>query len=158
MKKRVLAYTKILFWIYVMILLIVVVIKFNGSIYELKDRILYCKSDRALGYWNLNLVPMRTMKHQLKNINEWWALRNVIRNIILFVPLGFFLPILYTKCRKFWRLFVTSLFFIISIEVFQLITMLGSCDIDDIILNMLGCILGYILFLLVNQYISRGQV
>ncbi len=68
-----------------------------------------------------------------------------ILNIILFIPLGFFLPILYKKYRNFKEVtkvgFLTSLF----IEIMQLFSHRAT-DIDDLITNTLGTIIGYLIF------------
>jgi len=111
----------------------------------------------AAPYWeqlrgNANLIPFRTLA-------EFWALLgtakggqlqhaivNLLGNIGVFIPLGFFLPCLWPKLHVFRRhvLFVSCL--ILLVELLQLFSLLGSCDIDDLFLNLLGSSLGYLLF------------
>ena len=73
----------------------------------------------------------------------WW---NVVGNVCVFVPFGAFLPALFTKCQKFFSvlLFTVELSFVV--EIIQLITKIGSFDVDDLLLNTIGGILGYFVY------------
>ncbi len=76
---------------------------------------------------------------------------NLFGNIACFVPLGFVLPFLKAKRWNFLKVTLLSISASVLVEVMQLVTRLGSCDVDDVILNTCGGMLGYILFL-----VSRG--
>ena len=67
------------------------------------------------------------------------------------LPLGALLPAANGKLRKFLRTFFASAALILTVEVLQLFTLLGSCDVDDLILNMAGVILGYLLWKLCRK-------
>jgi len=94
--------------------------------------------------WNLNLMPFRFIFDIHGYTLITWC-KNVIGNIILFIPMGFFLLCLFHKVR-IWSFkkytFIMSAI-IIGIELFQLFLMCGHCDIDDFMLNLLGVCLGY---------------
>lgn len=137
---------KALFWIYIVMLFTLVVVKFNGSFMELSNRIESIKVNRMEGVWNLNLIPFRSIGAQLEYITQWWALKNILANLIAFMPLGFLLPISYPRFNSFYRAFIISLISILLIEVFQLITLIGFFDVDDISLNLLGAIIGYVIY------------
>jgi len=96
--------------------------------------------------WNLNVIPFRFLFHIQGYTPITWC-KNVIGNIVLFVPMGFFLLFLFPKVRA-WR-FKKYIFImasaIICIELFQLFFMCGHCDIDDLILNLFGASLGFLL-------------
>jgi len=82
--------------------------------------------------------------------------RNVIGNMILFLPFGFFVSY-YCKLNKSYYnlivIFITSF----SIEVIQ--SMIGrSFDIDDIILNVIGGYLGYIIYILSGKILRYYSV
>ncbi len=134
---------------------IIIVVKFNGSVSEILDRINSCKENRISGIWNINLMPFQSIGTQLKHITNWWALRNIAGNIIPFIPFGFLLPMAYKNCRKLWKTSLPVLVGIIGIEVFQFVTMLGSFDVDDITLNFIGTIIGYIVFSILNQHVTN---
>ena len=71
---------------------------------------------------------------------------NLAGNVIMFIPLGFFLPLNWKVFRKLPGLILTVLGIILCIELLQMVTMLGSLDVDDVLLNMLGCSMGYYLW------------
>lgn len=133
---------KIILFTYICLLLFFVVVKFHGSI----DRILSIKENRSLGIWNYNLIPLRSITPYLQNISEGYAKTNILGNILAFGPLGFLIPIIFKKCRKFVKTISICFISIIGIESFQFIAMLGYFDIDDILLNTLGCLIGYCVY------------
>ena len=79
---------------------------------------------------------------------------NVFGNIIVFVPLGVFLPSLFQKFRKMLPIFLISLELSLVIEITQLVTRIGSFDVDDLLLNTVGGLLGGILFWMYHGYKS----
>lgn len=133
---------KIIFVTYICLLLYFIVIKFNGSI----DRVISIRNSREFGYWNYNLYPFRTIISYLEVISHSYAYKNILGNIASFVPMGFLIPIISKKYINALKTILTSLTCIIGIEIFQFITMLGFFDIDDILLNTFGCIIGYVIY------------
>lgn len=104
-------------------------------------------------YENINL-------HMFSSYIKVWnrfsllELRNLILNILMFVPFGVMLPLLFKKCEKFYITYFLGLCMTILIEVLQLISKRGIFEIDDIINNTLGCMIGYgivIIFLLFSK-------
>ena len=143
---------KILWWVYIALLFVFVVVKFKGSFYELSDRV---NTYSMQGSINYNLIPFRSMSAQIERITQWWALKNLLGNIIPFIPFGFLLPITYKKFSSAISIFVIGLASILVIESFQFFTKLGSFDVDDIILNMIGIVCGYVIFLVINRLFVR---
>ena len=64
----------------------------------------------------------------------------------MFVTLGFFIPAVSEKFRAFWRTLAVSFLCIVTVEILQLFLLLGSCDTDDLILNIIGVTVGYLIF------------
>ena len=106
-------------------------------------------------YWdnvkaNINLCPFETVR-QLAGILSMsesqylirFAFINIAGNIVMFLPLGIFLPSLWKAQRKFWVFLLTVLGTILLIEVIQTLTLLGIGDVDDVILNSIGALLGF---------------
>ena len=143
---------KIIWWVYIALLLVFVVVKFKGSFYELTDRISTYSMQGSINY---NLIPFRSMSAQIERITQWWALKNLLGNIIPFIPFGFLLPVTYKKFSSAISVFVIGLASILVIESFQFFTKLGSFDVDDIILNMTGIVCGYVIFLVTNRLFIR---
>lgn len=96
----------------------------------------------------INLVPMKTV---IKCIDFLFSgsymvrhgVINLFGNIGMFIPLGFFLAAIWNQLRLFPRHILTTAVIIIAVEVVQLITLTGTADIDDLILNVLGSAAGF---------------
>lgn len=86
------------------------------------------------------------------------AWRNIILNILMFVPLGILLPLIFKNCRKYWVTYLVGLFFTLIIEVIQLISGRGIFEIDDIFNNTLGCIIGYgIVMIFISFFVDKNK-
>lgn len=73
---------------------------------------------------------------------------NIFGNILAFLPFGFFRPIIGRRRHSFIRTLIQGFLFSLIIEIIQISLNVGSFDVDDIFLNTVGCIIGYILFVL----------
>ena len=140
---------KILFSIYILFLILFVVLKFDGSferIISLHNSIIENEKD---GLRNINLIPFRTMSPYLKNITEPYAFKNIIANILVFIPLGFFIS--NKNSKNVFKALIICLGVILSIELIQLFFKIGFFDVDDIILNFIGSLLGVFISLFVRK-------
>ena len=99
----------------------------------------------------INLIPFRSTinylsgfdpTHLLDPYNIEIVLMNTLGNII-FIPFGFLLPLLFKQINNVKIASKIFIKFILLIESLQLLTFTGVFDIDDIILNMLGALIGY---------------
>ena len=100
---------------------------------------------------NTNLVPFYTIGNYLyvlRNRTDSYLLThcflNLAGNILLFIPVGWLLPKLWKWQQSFLHFFVSCLGSVFFVEVLQLFTLLGSFDVDDIILNLLGMTVGFL--------------
>lgn len=84
------------------------------------------------------------------------AVVNLGGNVIMFVPLGFLVPCLWKKPQKFGWHFLMMALTIVAIELTQLFTLLGSCDVDDLLLNLVGTTIGFLLWKL-WQHIAKRE-
>lgn len=104
---------------------------------------------------NMNLTPLLTIK------NYWYVVRhgtdaNLVRhciinlagNVVLFIPIGFWLVRIWPRFRNFFLFVLTCTGAVVLVETLQLFTLLGSFDVDDVILNLLGMTIGYLFGLL----------
>ena len=108
----------------------------------------------------INLIPFSTIRQQLDYVagsvyNRRTALRNLAANLLLFAPMGLFLPLLWQRLRQFGKCIRLWLGMILSIEIIQLLTLQGSFDVDDVILNTLGFTAGYLVFCVLNFFIRE---
>lgn len=86
--------------------------------------------------------PFHSISHLMKDIQRGGIRGNFLGNLILFAPVGALLP-LVTGWEKLWKTTAIGLGFSVLIETLQLITHKGVFDPDDVILNTLGCIIGF---------------
>jgi glycopeptide antibiotics resistance protein len=112
--------------------------------------LLFFQRNRQM-YASYNLVPFKTIMLYIRLFEDGLsgsetAFINLASNIVLFTPLGFFLPRLFGRQRRYWRFFLTVTVVIIGVELLQYFFRLGSCDIDDLILNVFGSTLGFCTF------------
>lgn len=76
---------------------------------------------------------------------------NIFGNVIAFMPYGFLLPLLNRVYRKFYIIVILSILFSLLVEASQLLLKVGVFDVDDILMNSLGGILGYLLFHIIHS-------
>ena len=108
---------------------------------------------------NYNFIPFKTvgeyadMMFNSSNPHlRQHAFINLFGNIMMFVPLGFFLPCITVRFRAFAKHLLVCIVIILIIEITQLFTLLGSYDIDDLILNLIGTSMGFALFKSIKKY------
>lgn len=131
---------RLLFYIYIAFLILFIVLKFDGSferIISLHNSIIENEKD---GLRNINLIPFRSISPYLKNITEPYAFKNIIANILVFIPLGFFVS--NKNSKNVFKTLVICISVILSIECIQLLFKIGFFDVDDIILNFTGSLIG----------------
>lgn len=80
---------------------------------------------------------------------------NLVGNVAIFMPFGFLLPSLRPRKRKFIFTALLGFLLSLSVECVQLITRTGCFDVDDIFLNTVGGVLGYLIFALVQRKRDR---
>ncbi|MRS13272.1 MAG: hypothetical protein EG823_09455 [Actinobacteria bacterium] len=112
-----------------------------------------------------NFVPFRTMSSVLTRPDLSVALVQIGGNLLLFFPLGYFLPLLFSRMRRPRNALAALFAAIIGVEVVQLLLsafvfgfVYKSFDADDILLNLCGGLLGYGLFRLCQPLIGRTSM
>ena len=101
--------------------------------------------------YHYNLVLFKEIQ-RFWNYREtlgWVAYANLFGNVLIFIPFGFFMQ-MSSRYRNFFLTFVYSFGLSLLVETIQLVTKVGSFDVDDIFLNTCGGILGYIAFVICN--------
>ncbi len=113
----------------------------------------YSRNTIKEGWKHANLKPFATISlfYNSRRMREEYKYDNIGGNIIGFIPLGILLPIIFLSLRKIWKtvfiVFCISLFF----ETTQLLTGLGVFDVDDLILNTAGGLIGYLIYLIIKR-------
>ena len=133
-------FVRLLFFFYVLLLLYLLFFRRAGD---------------ALGAWDdyleagrISLVPLATVRRYLRALKNGRVVAiarvNLIGNFLLFLPMGAILPLLYPSMRRTWRFVLLQTLLLLAVESAQLILRCGSCDIDDVILNLAGALAGYL--------------
>ena len=111
--------------------------------------------DPAIPYWdqvqqNMNLTPFHTIRlyvrlflNSERPVLVKVAAVNLLGNVAMFIPLGFLPPKAFPRMNRLWKVLLTTALTITAVEIIQLLGMVGSCDVDDLILNVCGAALGY---------------
>lgn len=98
----------------------------------------------------INLVPFNGILAILKQGEINYVLLNIVGNIVMFIPLGFFIPLLWKKARRTITVLAYGFGLSLLIEALQFLINRGT-DIDDLILNIFGAILGYIFYTIFSR-------
>lgn len=106
-------------------------------------------------YHFLNLKPFVWVR-EIYDMGIEKMVQQLVLNIGMFVPLGLLLPMAAKKLRRFWPVSLTVLASTVGIETIQYF-MGRSADIDDVIMNAIGGILGYLLFAFLNRVLKEKE-
>jgi len=105
----------------------------------------------AINLKRANFIPFHTIQLYLHTkLRAEYSIENLFGNILIFVPLGFLIPLMFAHTRSSWKIFAVSLLTSLVLETTQLITVLGSFDVDDLMLNTTGGMIGYFAFKLLH--------
>lgn len=98
--------------------------------------------------------------HLFQEIRRFWVYRdqlgtfavvtNLLGNVVGFVPFGFILPVIFNNARNGLLIVISGFTLSLCVETIQLVTKVGSFDVDDLLLNTLGAFIGYLLFWICN--------
>ena len=78
-------------------------------------------------------------------------LLNVVGNIAVFIPIGVFFCKLFKRCKKLFPTALLTFELSLVIEIIQLLTKVGSFDVDDLFLNTMGGVCGYIIYMICHN-------
>lgn len=123
------------------------------------DWIIICLLDGIeifdLGH-SLNLIPFRFITDTWK-MGEQRQMIQAVANIIMFVPLGFICPVALKNMRKFWKNTLGMALFSFVIEFIQYF--IGrTADIDDLLLNTFGGIIGFGIFYIFSYFLRKNNI
>ena len=90
-------------------------------------------------YWRLLVDPVRPVLTRL-------AVYNLAGNILLFLPMGVLIPTIWQQFRRLSKTLLLVTLLVSAAELIQVLILAGSCDIDDLILNLVGTAIGYPLY------------
>ena len=107
--------------------------------------------------YHYNLILFKEIKrfwNYRKQLGIFATATNLLGNVLIFLPLGFFMP-MASKSRSLLDTTFYSLALSLVIEISQLFMKVGCFDVDDLLLNTIGGMLGYIVFSICNAVRRR---
>lgn len=105
-------------------------------------------------YGTNNFIPFKEITRY--ELFSSYFIHNIVGNILMFIPFGYFVSTIL-KSKKPWAVIIVSIITSLTIEITQFL--IGrTFDIDDIILNLGGCIIGYLAFLVVHLIEQRFTI
>lgn len=108
--------------------------------------------------YRYNLVPFKEIM-RFYTYRELIGMKafalNLLGNVIAFVPFGMMVPVISSRQRSFFKVMGLTFLLSLSIECIQLFTRVGSFDVDDLILNTFGGVIGFCIFWLSNKIRRR---
>lgn len=108
----------------------------------------------------VNLEPFHTIRSYVRfyhNTGSPVSIMNLLGNVVIMVPLGMLLPVLFRTMRHFWACLPLCALTAVGVEWLQWVTATGAADVDDSILNFLGAALGYLLVRLCQLAAGRRK-
>ena len=110
----------------------------------------------AMNDYHYNFTPFLEVKRfwEYREQLGMWSYINLLGNVLIFVPFGFF-EALTSRCRNFLGTVMDGFLLSLLVEVFQLVSKVGRFDVDDLMLNTLGVVIGYSFFVVCNTIRRR---
>ena len=143
----------VVFILYLFFLIKMVVFKY--PVEQLQQIVDTWQKDVVLeGLHTANFIPFKTIKMYIRyyDMPGIRSFSNLFGNILIFVPVGILLPIVHRASKNIGVLLLNALLLVVGIEVFQLFSNFGAFDVDDIILNCFGVLLGSCIY-----YLTRSR-
>ena len=138
----------ILFVLYIMLLITVIFFKYGsmGSLMLLQE------TNRTL---RGNFIPLKTIIFYCRTSNIDITIRELLGNVIAFAPMGFLMPLLFNRIKGVVKVSIISFTISLFFELIQLITNLGSFDVDDMILNTSGALIGFMVYKAIRNLVAK---
>lgn len=113
--------------------------------------------------YRYNLVLFREIRrfwNYRDQVGLFAMFTNLFGNVIIFMPFGFFMP-MASRYRSCFSAVFYSFGLSLCVETFQLLTRVGSFDVDDLLLNTVGGLAGYVIFavcaVIRSRYVNKEK-
>lgn len=145
-KKRI----RFIFFIYLLIVIKLIIFKYPWEqMKAIADS--WEKSVILEGLDTANFTLFKTIRMYINYAYKLNSFENLAGNIVVFVPFGFLFPYVIKKGKNFLVMLLHVFLLVLGIEVFQLFSAFGAFDVDDILLNCLGAVTGYLFYLIYHK-------
>lgn len=144
---------RFLFFLYLLLVIKLFIFKYPYS--ELK--LIMDNWERAVileGLDTANFIPFKTIQMYIHYAYKLNSFENLVGNVVVFLPFGYFLPYMGYRKENWFTVLCQAFFFSMAIELFQLFSAFGAFDVDDLMLNTLGAVLGYLVYAMNKKIFS----
>ena len=134
-----------LFWMYLIVVVRLIIFKYPlAQLVEIARN--WGIEVVKYGWETANFTFFKTIRMYIDYAYKLNSFENLVGNVVVFIPFGFLLPLVLKKGKNFLLMFFNTFLFVLGIEVFQLFSAFGVFDVDDILLNCFGAVIGYLLW------------
>lgn len=148
--------SRILLLIYLLLLIRLIIFKYPIPVLRgIMDE--WELSNAKAGVTTANLTLFKTIRMYIRYYDRLNGFDNLFGNVLAFMPLGVLIPMAFPGMDRWWMVLLHSFWLSLCIELFQLVSHFGAFDVDDILLNTLGGILGFCLFLFARTIYKKRR-
>lgn len=138
---------RVVFCVYLLVVIKLIIFKYPYS--QLKAIVDTWEKGVILeGLDTANFTLFKTIRMYIDYSYMLNSFENLVGNVVVFIPFGFLIPYVLKRGRNFFVMLLNAFLFVLGIEVFQLFSAFGAFDVDDILLNCFGAVLGYLGYLI----------
>lgn len=138
-----------IFFLYVLIIIRLIIFKYPYA--ELRAIMAGWRRDVVWeGLHSANFELFKTIKMYIRYYDRLNSFENLFGNILIFIPYGILYFMAFIKRRSRWLFLPLTFLFVSGIELFQLLSAFGKFDVDDILLNCMGAVIGMIFVIAVQ--------
>ena len=149
-------HVRLLFFLYLLVLVKVIIFKY--PLEQLQAIAASWRKEVILeGLDTANFTLFKTIRMYIDYSYKLNSFENLVGNIAAFVPFGFLTPYVINREKCFWVMLFQAFFLVVGIEVFQLFSAFGAFDVDDILLNCFGAVLGYLVYKVYEALLKRFE-
>ncbi len=141
---------RLVFFIYLLIVIKLIIFKYPFSqMKAIADS--WEKNVILEGLDTANFTLFKTIRMYIDYSYKLNSFENLVGNIVVFIPFGFLFPYVIKRGRNFLVMLFHAFLLVLGIEVFQLFSAFGAFDVDDILLNCFGAVIGYLFYLIFDN-------
>ena len=138
-------HVRLIFFLYLLVVIKVIIFKYPLD--QLRAIAASWQKEVILeGLDTANFTLFKTIRMYIDYSYKLNSFENLVGNIVVFIPFGFLLPYVMRWGKNFLVMFLNAFVFVLGIEIFQLFSAFGAFDVDDILLNCFGAVLGYMAY------------
>ncbi|MCM1134145.1 MAG: VanZ family protein [Clostridium sp.] len=149
-------HVRLIFFLYLVVVIKVIIFKYPlEQLRAISDS--WTREVILEGLDTANFTLFKTIRMYIDYSYKLNSFENLVGNVVVFAPFGFMFPYIIKRGKNFFVMLANVFLFVLGIEVFQLFSAFGAFDVDDILLNCFGAVLGYMAYLIYEAVKRRRR-